>query len=67
MEDFKFKSHLFLAITAIMFLTLIPGKCFASSSGQSISVSESRVYRERLITEAKKYIGCPYVCESLVS
>lgn len=61
MEDFKFKSHLFLAITAIMFLTLIPGKCFASSSGQSISVSESRVYRERLITEAKKYIGCPYV------
>lgn len=61
MEDFKFKSHLFITVTVIMFLTLIPGKCFATSSKTYITAAESKVYREKIIIEAKKYIGCPYV------
>lgn len=36
---------------------LVPAHCIA----QNITEAESRVYRERLVTEAKKYIGAPYV------
>ena len=57
MEKFKFRRRVFLAGFSFLFFILVPAHCIA----QNITEAESRVYRERLVTEAKKYIGAPYV------
>lgn len=59
MSEFGLKIKFFL-VTAIAFFMMcfLPVKCFSQTE---LSESESRVYREKLVTEAKKYVGAPYV------
>lgn len=57
MDILKIRRRLYLTIFALTFFMLVPGRCIA----QSISEAESRVYREKLISEAKKHVGAPYV------
>lgn len=59
MENKKIRLRLFLSVGIILSLLLLPGHCFAASD--SMSEAEIRACRERLIAEAKKYIGAPYV------
>lgn len=59
MSEFIIKAKIFVVTAASLFmLFFLPAKCFSQAT---ISESESRVYREKLVTEAKKYVGCPYV------
>lgn len=58
MEQFKIRFRIFLITGAVIFMAMIPFKCFAMPN---ISESESRVYREKLVTEAKKHVGAPYI------
>ncbi len=48
----------FITALALFMLCFLPIKCFAQNN---ISEAESRVFREKLVTETKKYIGAPYV------
>lgn len=57
MSNFGIRFKLFILCGAAAVLFLIPIKCFAQPA---ISQAESKVYREKLITEAKKHIGAPY-------
>lgn len=59
MENKKIRLRLFLGVGIALSLLLLPGHCFANSDG--MTEAEIRVCREKLITEAKKYIGAPYV------
>lgn len=59
MSEFVIKAKIFIVTAvALWMLFFLPSKCFSQTT---ISESESRVYREKLVTEAKKYVGCPYV------
>lgn len=59
MSEFVLKIKLFLATgLALFMLFFLPTKCFSHTE---LSESESRVYREKLVAEAKKYVGAPYV------
>lgn len=59
MNDFAIKFKLFIITAIALFmLCFLPIKCFSQNN---ISEAESRVYREKIITEAKKYVGSPYV------
>ena len=57
MSNLKIRGRIFFVVAAVMGLLTVPGNCFA----QNITESESRVYRERLVAEAKKYVVVPYV------
>lgn len=57
MNFFKTYRKEFVWLTAVFLIALIPVRCFA----REMTEAESRVYRERLIAEAKKYVGAPYV------
>lgn len=58
MDTAKIRIRLFFCVGIVLSLLLLPGHCFASSG---MSEAEIRVCREKLITEAKKYVGAPYV------
>lgn len=59
MSEFVVKIKLFLVTALALFMMcFLPIKCFSQTE---LSESESRVYREKLVTEAKKYVGSPYV------
>lgn len=58
MEELKVRFRLFLIVGSVVLFGLLPFKCFAAAS---LSESESRVYREKLVEEAKTHIGAPYV------
>lgn len=59
MSEFVLKLKLFLATALALFmLCFLPAKCFSQTE---LSESESRVCREKLVAEAKKYVGAPYV------
>lgn len=59
MTDFGFNIKSFaITILAFFLLCLLPIKCFSQSK---LSEAESRVCREKLVEEAKKYVGSPYV------
>ncbi|MCR5495978.1 MAG: C40 family peptidase [Treponema sp.] len=57
MNLFKTYKKEFAWLVAVLFVAFIPVRCFA----REITEAESRVYRERLIAECKKYVGTPYV------
>lgn len=59
MSEFVLKIKLFLVTALALFMMcFLPIKCFSQTE---LSESESRVYREKLVAEAKKYVGSPYV------
>lgn len=57
MNFFKLYRKEFVWLTVVFFVAIIPVRCFA----REVSEAESRVYREKLVSEAKKYVGTPYV------
>ena len=59
MSDYVVKIRLFIVTAIALFmLGFLPVKCFSQTN---LSEAESRVYREKLVVEAKKYVGAPYV------
>lgn len=57
MYDYKIRLRLFFALGAVVVLSLLPNMCFSAS----MTEAEIRVAREKIVAEAKKYIGSPYV------
>lgn len=51
----KHKTKLISAFIAVFCITCL------DLCAEEISTAQAKVYRENLVTEAKKYIGCPYV------
>ena len=55
MSDYVVKIRLFIvSAIALFMLGFLPVKCFSQTN---LSEAESRVYREKLVVEAKKYVG----------
>lgn len=54
MHYFTDRKGLFLFVGLFLTISFVPSKMFA------LSDSEVRSYREKLVTQAKKYVGCPY-------
>ena len=48
----------YFVVGIIMFLLLIPFKCFSQTN---VSLEQVQSMRENLVTEAKKYVGSPYI------
>lgn len=58
MTETKIIQKLFFYVAFILFLLLIPFKCFSQNN---ISAKEASDLRNAMVVEAKKYVGCPYV------
>nr|MBQ2234886.1 C40 family peptidase [Treponema sp.] len=52
------KIKAYFVVGTIMFLLLIPFKCFSQNS---ITPEQAKELRETLVIEAKKYVGSPYI------
>lgn len=52
------KIKTYFVVGTIMFLLLIPFKCFSQNS---ITPEQAKELRETLVIEAKKYVGSPYI------
>lgn len=57
MSGFILKKQLYIIATSFLIFIMTP----AILNAENISAAQSRAYREKLVEEAKKYIGVPYV------